>query len=198
MIESIKKLHTSFGSVLNNFLKDIVCEDESCTQCNCDLQSYESHQVFWRNIELTDDLNVPKLTSFRKALLDQLEKEILKYFPDIDLKNFDIFLPENFRRNRLQVDLFAELQWVLSEISGYGKQEIANLAEFFGFEKVQLLQEWAKFLQLVYSNKAIWSSIYNQPPAIFWSTILCEFKEIPILTQKLIETVLVLPIGKLI
>ena len=86
----------------------------------------------------------------------------------------------------------------LSEISGYGKQEIANLAEFFGFEKVQLLQEWAKFLQLVYSNQEIWSSIYNQPPAIFWSTMLREFKEIPILTQKLIETVLVLPIGKLI
>ena len=125
MIESIKKLHTSFGSVFNNFLKDIVCEDESCTQCNCDLESYESHQVFWRNIELTDDLNVPKLTSFRKELLDQLEKEILKYFPDIDLKNFDIFLPEKFPRNQLQVDLFAGIQLVFSEISGYGKQEIA-------------------------------------------------------------------------
>ncbi len=75
MIESIKKLHTSFGSVLNNFLKDIVCEDESCTQCKCDLESYESHQVFWRNIELTDDESIPKLTTLRKALLNALEKK---------------------------------------------------------------------------------------------------------------------------
>ena len=74
MVESIKKLHTSFGSVFN-FLKDIVCEDESCTQCNCDLESYESHQVFWRNIELTDDESIAKLTTLRKALLDALEKK---------------------------------------------------------------------------------------------------------------------------
>ena len=100
------------------------------------------------------------------------------------MKNFDIFLPEKFPRNQLQVDLFAGIQLDFSEITGYGKQEISNLAEFFGFDKVQLLREWEKFLQLVYSNKAIWSSIYNQPTAIFWSTILCEFEEIPILTQK--------------
>ena len=51
---------------------------------------------------------------------------------------------------------------------------------------------------MIYSKQETWASIYNLPTAIFWSAILGEVEEIPILVQKLIETILVLPIGNII
>ena len=72
----------------------MVCESENCKISKFDIASYESNDVVWQNIVLTDEQNFPKLTTIRKPLLDAIEKEIITYFPDLDYKDFDIFLPE--------------------------------------------------------------------------------------------------------
>lgn len=56
---------------------------------------YTKENVIYRGVSLDNDVSTPKLHLIREIFLTQLILEIEKYFPEGQVKYFDIFLPRN-------------------------------------------------------------------------------------------------------
>jgi hypothetical protein len=114
MLESIRTLKNNQGTILNTYLNEVNC----IGFLKCNLEIYEKSIVNWHGIVLLETGQVPKLTSIRQTLPNALESELNSYFPDSELQNYDIFLPENTPLDT-------------SQLETYGQVEIGKIAKFF-------------------------------------------------------------------
>jgi hypothetical protein len=178
MLESIRTLKNNQGSILNTYLNEVNCTGF----LKCDLEIYEKSIVNWHGIFLLETGKVPKLTSIRQTLLNALEAELNIYFPDSELQNYDIFLPENIPQDT-------------SQLETYGQVEIGKIAKFFGLDGDLLKRDWLILLNKLLSDPDVRCAVSNQPPHIFWPYILKNINGIPESMIKMMRKILSLPIG---
>lgn len=185
IINSFTILKTNDGADLLSFLKDAKCQDRPCLTYD---KYYETPIVTYKMVELQPDnhiYNVPWLSIIREKFLDNLIAEINSYFPSTELEDFNIFSPARIPSDE-------------SETLTYGIKEINSLCTYFNWDDCKkLLKDWTSLLDSMINSDILCDlKNRNTSPFAFWSQFL-KTKNIAWTdrTKKLINTVLVLPIG---
>lgn len=143
----------------------------------------------YKEIILLDDTNeIPNIADYRVVLLNFLLAEFSKYFPDGNLRHFDILNP-----NRMPgADDYAAAR-------SYGIIEIKSLNDFFKIteDEEKILDEWQKLLYSIVSSPN-YCEIKNSKTSVFafWSRLL-KWPEIVwgSKIQRLLYCVLSIPIS---
>ena len=100
MISGLKTLKTQDGESLEGIERELQCSNGSRIVTPCDAEmAYSSLTVKWQNIELNQGGGkYPKLSEVRTRIIDNLVEELKSYFPEGDLKEFDILDPVQIPR----------------------------------------------------------------------------------------------------
>lgn len=190
--ESIfKHLKDNNGKNLEVYLNDARCkteEDEDMARCK-NIENYlSSEKIVYKNIVLNnDESELPDLKSYRTLLLDLLLAEFNSYFPDGDLKSFDVFDPNNMPNPN---------DYVTART--YGIIKIKQLNDFFKIGNQDIIiNQWQTFLESVITSSN-YCQIKNSRTSTFafWSQLL-KWPEITWGTEikRLLFTVLSIPIS---
>lgn len=180
MIEALISLKSKSGKNLKKYLDNVMYS----RNLENEIEEYERSSVSLKNIELLDKNYFPLLSSFKNMFINTVINEINSLFPDIEVKNFDIFDPQIFPRDP-------------SLFSTYGLNEIKEIHNIFKwnsiFDLTKLLNDWSKLLQDMHSKEDVWCKVIDLDPHKFWARYL----NIPDIwtdeTLLLIRTVLTIP-----
>lgn len=94
MLSTFEGLKTKVGSFLTYFLTTVVCSDQrSARRCSI-LEHNQFPSVRWQSIKLVKDGRKPKIDETRDVFLDNIKSELNDYFPEGQLSDFDVLLPE--------------------------------------------------------------------------------------------------------
>lgn len=185
MNKTFEDLKTIEGGSTIAFYKNTTCMNPASDIQN--INEYENCKtVFYNGIELlSDEDDVPKLSSIKNMFLDELIYEIASYFPQSKVKDFSIFIPKNLPQSD-------EIHLTLS----YGARQILLICDFFKWGNCDtLLKDWSHLLLNIITDEN-YCVLRSGSPLTFWSTVLIT----PTITwtqrtKQLIETILVLPVG---
>jgi len=187
MMENLEILKTNDGTTMKVFLMIAKCGNDPCNS----EERYRNSNPKYMSVKLiasTDKFS--KLNEIRHTIIDRIKDEIENYFPEGNLKNFDILLPKKWPWERGLLFDF------------YGITEIIELAKLFkivedGNERQihQLAQDWKQLTHQILKGEER-CSMQTANPRDFWPYYL-QKKNILWSEQmrKLIRTILVLPIG---
>lgn len=187
IIKTFQNLKTDNGKDLTIFLEKSVCGNDDSQKCKT-VDNYESHEhVTYAEVQLIIDINsgVPYLSEIRNSFLDSIIQEIKSYFPSSDLALFHVFYPSNIPTEE-------------SLSITYGVKEINEFCEIFGMSECnKLLNEWAKLLESIILHEKFCTMRNDKTETFaFWSFFLNEIGvHWTDRTTRLIQTILVLPIG---
>ena len=133
---------------------------------------YEYHRSVWGDIGLPpvcDDNSHPKLEDVRGDILDDLEAEVVTYFPQSELEHFKIFDPLNFPNFETEID-------------SYGENEIIQVAQLLGYnanEQSEVQNEWRELVRHIFNDPEFFVN-RESDPNYFWffylNDNLVEFK----------------------
>lgn len=181
MILTFETLKINNGKSIIRFLDAMKCSDIDCISAG--------KSVHYHNVELLDDhaqFDVPLIIDVRESFLTKMIEEISSYFPAEDLQNFIIFNPKNIPTD-------------LAETLSYGTREIDAFCAYFSWQgcEQKLEIEWNSLLHSI-GESAVFIELKNTTATNyeFWTRLLnAEDVTWTPLTQELIHTILVLPIG---
>jgi hypothetical protein len=185
MLQTFDTLTRNNGASLQHFLNHITCSQLQSRMLKCTLpQYYTSISNTWQNINLVDDKDVPMLDNIKLTFLKLLQEEIISYFPQDELLNFNVFDPKKWPQSEDALKLF-------------GQESVTHLATIFGIPSQQIAQHW-KILILSICAEKDFCRYQKSEPIPFWSHYLQV--EFPVVRwqndiKKLIMIILVLPIG---
>lgn len=186
-----KQLKVKNGKHLELYLNDARCkieEDEDMDRCSSVETYLSSKKIIYKSIQLNDDeSDLPDLKSYRTLLLDLILAEFNSYFPDGDLKSFDVFDPSNMPNANDH-----------ATSRTYGIAKIKQLNDFFKIgNQDALINQWQTFLESMITSSnycqikntrtstfAFWSQLLKWPE-ITWGTDI----------KRLLFTVLSIPIS---
>jgi hypothetical protein len=135
------------------------------------------------NTVRSNELQWPKLSKFRIDFTEPITKKIKSYFPEGNLKLFNVLLPKSLPTNLETVDLYSTT--------------ITTLAQRFSFETNEMVKEFKELLTFFISEITGEYCSYKTTEAhVFWPHFL-QHQLVPWKPniKKLITTVLVLPVG---
>lgn len=183
--ESFRFLKHNNGRDLSLFLVDVECDE---TDCNNVEDVYDQQLVKYKNFHLNDRNvdNLPLLQDIRDTLLNEIIEQMKSYFPTEDLKPIKIFRPSQFPTNP-------------GIAITYGTFDISKVCEILELgECLELVRDWGNLvLSIVDSpNLCKFQSNPKTDTYAFWSHFLNEEGIVwTPKTKKLIQTILVLPVG---
>lgn len=127
--------------------RDYVCQ-------NVDLY-INSHSIVYKNIQLeNDESDIPEINEYRTILLDLLLAEFRRYFPDGDVKNFDVFDPK-------------KMPGADDYVRVYGIIQIKELNMYFTIgDEEEILNEWSSLLRSIVSHPS-YCIIKNSRTSVF-------------------------------
>lgn len=189
MFEYLKKEN---GRYLKTFLNTARCEtieeEGDSERCNNAETYLKTSKIVYKNVVLlNDESDFPELNAFRTFLMDALLLEFNGYFPDVNVKNFDVFDPL----------LMPNVNDYIAART-YGINKIRELNSFFkiGDEK-KMIDQWLSLLDSIISS-ANYCQIKNGHTSAFayWSQLL-KWPEITWGSEikRLLLTVLSIPIS---
>lgn len=175
---------------MDHLLNIFYCMYIQCIESPCETLSryYQSTRLKYMDITLfPDDLtpDVPQLTSITDVFINKLLFEINEYFPDGNIKNFDVFVPKNL----------PGVDDVVNTLS-YGTREINSFCVLFKLNQcLLLLEDWRRLILSIVENSdycqlregsaiSFWTKLMNMP-SITWTER----------TRYLIQLILVIPVG---
>lgn len=189
IITTIQNLNQKDGNHLRTFLKNSVCTlngvDRKCDDMN---NFQQATTVKVKGVTLLEDFRiyqVPFLQNIREEFLDEMVDEINRYFPNGQLIDFDIFVPNNIPANE-------------GLVATYGRDEVEHFCTYFKWHDCHaLLKDWADLLVDIIKSPEFCQFHTTETIGIsFWahylksSSVTWTDK-----TRLLIQTILVLPIG---
>lgn len=186
MRETFESLKIVNGRDVDLFLKTAKCANSQ--SCNTLEMYQQSAEITYINIKLLSDHEtnyVPWLQTIRESFLNNLIEELNSYYPSGDLDVFDVFSPAKIPRTE-------------SELISYGEKEIQSLCTFFAWNECnRLILDWTILIHTIMNSDRICEiRNSNTNSFVFWTQFLktdgIAWTE---RTQKLIFTILVLPIG---
>ena len=112
--------------IWNFFLSEALCESdfdpEIFEPCNSDAKYYASHRIKYKKLFLINDNgDIPEIQEYRTALLDFLFEEFRKYFPDGNLKNFNVSDPKQCHQPMINPKLELMGQLKLKQLTIFSK-----------------------------------------------------------------------------
>lgn len=188
-----KHLKSQNGRYLKLFLDNARCQEDSDSDIDLercgDVEKYlRSNRIVYKNIVLLDDEDeIPGLNQYRQIILDFLLAEFNEYFPDGDLKKFDVFDPSNMPTPNDYIG-----------IRTYGISKIKELNNFFQIDSDGIiLDQWQELLKSIVSSAnycqikngrttsfAFWSQLLKWPEIVWGDSI-----------KRLLYTVIAIPIS---
>lgn len=185
-LRSFESLKVKSGRSTQLYLNETVCDlNRICSEMDT---YFNADTVIYKEIELTSDEDVPdylKLDKIKEKFFQELIDEIMSYFPDINLKEFEIFTPQYLPRFDDQ-----------KEINSYGQDTIKSLCLFLKLGECELFQnDWIRLLQSIVKNKH-YAVLRTKTPLEFWSDLLI-LDEISwtLRTKTIIHTMLAFSVG---
>lgn len=163
----LKSLKIKNGKNLELYLNDARCEieeDKDMDRCKSIETYLSSKKIIYKSIQLIDDESeLPDLNSYRTLLLDFLLDEFNSYFPDGDLKSFDVFDPSNMPN----VNDYATART-------YGIVKIKQVNEFFKIGSQNLItNQWQNLLTSIVSSSNYCQIRKTRTTTFaFWSQLL--------------------------
>lgn len=185
LIESFENLRINNGRDLAIFIGNVTSEVGGCSNVQ-DIYAFDDIKFagWLLNNENVD--NVPFLQDIRNIFLDAIINQIKSYFPTTDMKSFKIFRPKEFPDNA-------------GIAITYGAFEIVRVCEILNLgECLELVKDWGNLVVSIVDsdNLCKFKSNPKTETYMFWSHFLNETGIVwTKRTQRLIQTILVLPIG---
>ena len=188
IIVELDLLKTMNGPYMNLLLSEISCRGTSGNELpSCSLDNIYTSRILWRGLELdqVETSNLPKVTTIRDSVIESLLEEIGSYFPEGDMKSYQVLDPANFPAEQRQLPFYGSLEIIkVAKQLGYTNyDEIAhqwsNLLRQFG--------EWPGYCQEKETeSRKFWSHVLRMPQSKL---------EFPSALKEFLKTLLVLPIG---
>lgn len=173
-----------------SFLRKTICTfyDSYGGSNTCKIQHnyQDAPEVTLENILLLPDhrtYKVPWLDTIREPFLHNMTEQIRLYFPSGKLRDFDIFEPSNIPSDS-------------GASAVYGLNEVHSFCEFFEWDDCNALgREWTFTIRTIIESSRF-CELHTSNALTFWSQML-KTNDIAwtVRTNKLIHTILVLPIG---
>lgn len=185
--EIFNKMKTTDAKNLQLFLHDARCGTIDDTErCETITKYFESEFISYENTPLVnDEENLPMMIDYKNAILDAIVRQYKSYFPDGDVKKFNVLDPMNMP---------------IDEASArtYGITKIADINIFFKItSNDEITKQWQDLLiSMIRSDRYCQIRTTKTTASAFWSQLL-KWPEIDWGTEikQLVRTVLSLPIS---
>ena len=184
ILQTFETLKSKYGASVNNFLDKVECFNQESVSRKCSsTQFYASaSKVVWQTVELQNDRNVPFIDDIKQPFLNSLLDEINSYFPEGELTDFMIFVPQHWSQS-------------VTSLKTYGQDEIKRFSSKFQLPPQTVAAEW-KDIIIAISKQDDFCRYQKSDAIYFWSHYL-QVENIPWKEniKTLLMTILVLPIG---
>lgn len=148
----------------------LLLHDTRCLMENNDIERCETIEhylnsdfVTYENIGLDNDEGyVPPITDYKNTILDAILKEFEDYFPDRDLKSFDVLDPMNMPLPNGE-----------ASTRTYGITKIADVSDLFQIpDKDELIKQWQELLlSVVQSDNYCQITTVKTGVSTFWAQL---------------------------